>query len=72
MRMQVTNIRVHPSFNQRTYESDIALLQLEKAATINDFVRPSCYPTTSNLHNELIHLSAGSSGEVSLKKNLTN
>ena len=34
----------HPNFNWKTFDSDLALIQLKEKANISDFVRPVCLP----------------------------
>ena len=35
----------HPLFNHTAFEADIALIRLDKRATMTDYVRPVCLPT---------------------------
>ncbi|NWS55688.1 OVCH2 protein, partial [Chunga burmeisteri] len=40
---------IHPSFNETTMDSDIALLQLAKPLEFNHYVRPVCLPATEEV-----------------------
>ncbi|CAN7980687.1 unnamed protein product, partial [Ixodes pacificus] len=42
--VDVKAIHRHPNFNVRTYNNDVALLELSKEVTFSKFVRPVCLP----------------------------
>ena len=42
--MNLSKIIIHPKYNKTTYDNDIALVQLERKAVINDFVNTLCLP----------------------------
>ncbi|XP_062054451.1 suppressor of tumorigenicity 14 protein [Lepus europaeus] len=46
---RLKRIIVHPSFNDFTFDYDIALLELEKPAEYSTAVRPICLPDTSHV-----------------------
>jgi len=46
---QAVHIRVHPNFNHSTFESDIALVKLEKSVPNKWYSRPACLPRKSEL-----------------------
>ena len=43
-RIDSKEIVAHPNFNWRTFDSDLALIQLKWKANITDYVRPVCLP----------------------------
>ncbi|XP_040076738.1 proclotting enzyme [Ixodes scapularis] len=42
--VDVKAIHRHPNFNVRTYNNDVALLELSKEVPFSEFVRPVCLP----------------------------
>nr|XP_045000782.1 suppressor of tumorigenicity 14 protein [Jaculus jaculus] len=46
---QIKRVIPHPSFNDFTFDYDIALLELEKPAQYSTVVRPVCLPDTSHV-----------------------
>nr|KAF6478072.1 mannan binding lectin serine peptidase 1 [Molossus molossus] len=42
--LRVKQIFLHPLYNYRTFENDVALLELSKGPVLNDFVMPICLP----------------------------
>ncbi|XP_068440802.1 ST14 transmembrane serine protease matriptase a [Clinocottus analis] len=34
----------HPNYNERTYDNDIALMELDRPVTYSDYIRPICMP----------------------------
>lgn len=40
-------IIAHPSYNEFTFDYDIALMELDKAVTFRDTIRPICLPSSS-------------------------
>ena len=44
---KVTSKFEHPQFNPRNLDFDFALLKLDEAVEMNDFVEPACLPTVS-------------------------
>lgn len=46
---RLKRIIVHPSFNDFTFDYDLALLELEKPAEYSTTVRPICLPDTSHV-----------------------
>jgi suppressor of tumorigenicity protein 14 len=46
---RLKRIITHPSFNDFTFDYDIALLELEKPAEYSTVVRPICLPDTSHV-----------------------
>lgn len=47
--INVSRIRSHRDYDDRTYENDIAILVLERAVTFNSYVWPACLPDMSDL-----------------------
>ncbi|XP_053567885.1 serine protease 56 [Bombina bombina] len=45
--LQVNRILMHPKFNQKTFNNDLALLELRSPATACERARPVCLPTVS-------------------------
>ncbi|XP_075409407.1 transmembrane protease serine 12 [Tenrec ecaudatus] len=43
-KIKINAIIVHPDFNFESYVNDIALFQLKKAVTYNDYIQPICLP----------------------------
>ena len=43
---RIKNVFVHPNFQPRTSENDIALLELKRDVTFNNEVKPICLPGT--------------------------
>ena len=43
--MKVKNVIAHPSYNPRTIDNDIALLELSVPVTYNRWVKPACLPS---------------------------
>ncbi|KAK7057018.1 CLIP domain-containing serine protease, partial [Halocaridina rubra] len=41
---RIAAFNLHPNFNSRTFENDIAVLILESPVQYNDFIRPICLP----------------------------
>ncbi|KAL4112620.1 hypothetical protein QTP88_016370 [Uroleucon formosanum] len=49
----VTDIRIHPDYEQSTHANDIALLRLKVPVKYNSFVQPVCLPTKNmEVHNK--------------------
>lgn len=44
---RVTDIRLHPDYDQATHANDIAILRLNKPTVYNSFIRPICLPKTN-------------------------
>jgi len=63
-RRKVSQIYVKDSFNYRSLDSDIAIIKLKEAAVLTFYVRPVCYPQTSNSFLEEYQLAAGNLGTV--------
>eukprot|EP00795_Rhopilema_esculentum_P012904 gene12904-3657_t len=42
--INISKIIIHPKYNMTTYDNDIALVQLERKAVINEFVNTLCLP----------------------------
>ncbi|CAL8110132.1 unnamed protein product [Orchesella dallaii] len=62
----IKNIKVNEHYNPRTFEADIALIQLDKAVLLTDYVRPVCFPfpTDENKRVSSYQLSEGNHGVV--------
>ncbi|XP_068245825.1 venom protease-like [Palaemon carinicauda] len=45
---RIATFKLHPNFNGRTFENDIALLILESPVTFNDYIRPICLPPSND------------------------
>ncbi|ODM96450.1 Limulus clotting factor C [Orchesella cincta] len=60
----VSKIFVEEAFNFRSLDSDIAIMALETPAVLSYFVRPVCYPQTSNSFLEEYQLAQGNLGTV--------
>lgn len=41
----VVNITTHPKYNSRTYDNDIAIIQLDKPVEMTELLHPVCMPT---------------------------
>ncbi|XP_067626641.1 trypsin-1-like [Eurosta solidaginis] len=41
----VMNIMTHPKYNPRTYDNDIAIMQLDKPVELTELLHPVCMPT---------------------------
>ncbi|XP_017489731.1 PREDICTED: trypsin-1-like [Rhagoletis zephyria] len=41
----VVNITTHPKYNARTYDNDIAIIQLDKPVELTELLHPVCMPT---------------------------
>ncbi|XP_014085764.2 trypsin-1 [Bactrocera oleae] len=41
----VVNITTHPKYNARTYDNDIAIIQLDKPVEMTELLHPVCMPT---------------------------
>jgi len=63
-RRSVGKIFVEDSFNHRALDSDLAVLALATPAISTFYVRPVCYPQSSNSFLEEYQLSPGSLGTV--------
>ena len=48
---RVSEIRMHPDFNHKTWDLDFALLKLTKPVQITEFVRTICLPYPSPIFN---------------------
>ncbi|XP_066916916.1 chymotrypsinogen A-like [Clytia hemisphaerica] len=46
-KLEIAEIIMHPKYQSRTYEKDIALIRLKKKASFNTHVRPACFPDSS-------------------------
>ena len=59
------------TYNGVTFESDIAIIQLEFSVQLSDYVKPVCFPFQSKENSDIVqlHLSPGTKGFVS--KNMT-
>ena len=44
---RLANMRVHRQYNTTTLENDIALIKLDRAATLTNLIRPICMPPRS-------------------------
>jgi len=44
---RVTDIRLHPDYDQATHANDIAILRLKRPTIYNSFIRPICLPKTN-------------------------
>ncbi|XP_050055390.1 trypsin II-P29-like [Aphis gossypii] len=44
---RVTDIRVHPDYDQATHANDIAIVKLKRPTIYNSFIRPICLPKTN-------------------------
>lgn len=44
---RVTDIRIHPDYDQATHANDIAILRLNRPTIYNSFIRPICLPKTN-------------------------
>ncbi|XP_057716663.1 transmembrane protease serine 9-like [Corythoichthys intestinalis] len=42
VRRNIAGIAIHPNYNERTNDNDVALLLLSDPVTFNDFIRPVC------------------------------
>ncbi|ODM97248.1 Limulus clotting factor C, partial [Orchesella cincta] len=62
----IKNIRVNEHYNPKTFEADIALIQLDKAVLLTEYVRPVCFPfpTDENKRISSYQLSEGNQGVV--------
>lgn len=48
----VERIVVHPGYQTTVIDNDIALIQLAEPVEFDDFVRPACLPSDSNINEE--------------------
>merc|ERR1719219_1007734 len=53
-RVEITSYEgfTHPDWNSNDLNSDIALVRLPSKVTFNDFIRPACLPTYSDVGND--------------------
>jgi len=47
-KIQVKNAFVHPEYNDRTTENDIALIKLASELSFDDYTQPACIPDVAN------------------------
>ena len=46
---RVAFVKIHPLYSSSTLNNDVALLRLEKAAVLNDYVNTVCLPNKTNV-----------------------
>jgi dynein heavy chain len=63
-RRLVTKVLLEESFNYLTLDSDVAILALDTPAVLTYYVRPVCFPQTSNSFLEEYQLATGNFGTV--------
>lgn len=44
IKRRVKAIKIHYFYHSKSYEDDIAVFQLSKSITFNDYVQPACLP----------------------------
>lgn len=47
----VTQVIVHPNYNNTLFNNDIALMKLSSAVNFSNFIRPICLASNSSLFN---------------------
>ena len=44
---KIANVTKHENYNSRSYDNDIAIIELEEEVTFNKGIEPACLPSTS-------------------------
>lgn len=60
----VSQVIVHPNYNDTLYNNDIALMKLSRAVTYNDFIRPVCLAGNASLFNNATACWASGWGDI--------
>jgi len=59
----IIKIIMHPNYNRRTKNNDIALLELQTKVSFTEYLYPICLPTSQPTNSEAIVTGFGQTGE---------
>uniref|UniRef100_T1J1Z4 Peptidase S1 domain-containing protein n=1 Tax=Strigamia maritima TaxID=126957 RepID=T1J1Z4_STRMM len=57
--LRVKRVILHPGFNRRTYNNDIALLELRETLVFNSYIQPTCMPLRIRSYNGIAAMAVG-------------
>ncbi|XP_075890473.1 chymotrypsin-like protease CTRL-1 [Nelusetta ayraudi] len=68
----VSQVIVHPNYNDISFNNDIALMKLSSAVNYNDYIRPICLASSSSLFNNATTCWASGWGDTNKNVSLPN
>ena len=55
--LDVKTVKIHPHYNSKTFDSDVALIELKDRVVFTDYVQPICLPSSKGDFS-LLHVNA--------------